>query len=54
MKKVCLNILFLLALTSHSYAADVNPKKASNLKSYEFGELVKIYMPNNSSSTKWN
>lgn len=57
MKKVYLNILCLLVLTSYSYnsyAVDVNPKKTSNLKSYEFGELIKSYMLNNSSSTKWN
>jgi len=56
-KKVYLKVLFLLVITSYSYngyAVDVNPKKASSLKSYEFGELVKSYMLNSSSITKWN
>ncbi len=57
MKKTRLNILCLLALTSYtyqSYGADVNPQKASSLNSYEFGELVKSYMPNIHNPTKWN
>lgn len=57
MKKVYLNVLFLLAITSYSYnsyAVDVEPKKASHLKSSDFGELVKNYMPNTNSSTSWN
>jgi hypothetical protein len=47
MKKIYLKVLFLLVSTFYSYnsyAVDINPKKASNLKSYEFGELVKSYM----------
>lgn len=57
MNKVHLNILCSLLLISYSYqsyAADVNPQKASNLNSYEFGELVKSYMPNINTSTNWN
>ncbi len=57
MKKIYLNTLFLLVFTSYgynSYAVDINPKKASNLKSHEFGELVKSYMLNGSNATKWN
>lgn len=57
MKKAHLNILCLVMLIPYSYnsyAVDVNPKKASNLKSYEFGELVKSYMSNNSGASKWN
>lgn len=56
MNKYYLNTLCLLVpifYSYNSYAVDVNPKKASNLKSYEFGELVKSYMPNRNSATKW-
>ena len=47
---LCVSIVF----GSQATAADVNPKKASNLKSIEFGELVKSYMINANSDSKWN
>lgn len=46
--------MVITSYSYNSYAVDVNPKKASSLKSYEFGELVKSYMLDNSSITKWN
>lgn len=57
MNKVHSNILCSLVLIFYSYqsyAVDVNPLKASKLNSYEFGELVKNYMPNINTPTNWN
>lgn len=50
-------ILPLMSILScYSYTAnavDVYPKKANKLQSYEFGQLIKDYMPNTGDSKAW-
>lgn len=53
------NLKYILFFTSISFthsalALNVYPPEASNLKSIEFGQLVKSYMPNTTSRSPWS
>ena len=56
MNKKLKYILFLtsISFTHSALALNVYPPEANKLKSIEFGELVKSYMPNTNSQSPWN
>lgn len=54
-KNYALPLLFILICYSHNAnAVDVYPKQANSLKSYEFGQFVKDYMPNANAPKAWS